>query len=131
MESLGPRIRRLRTEQGLSLSELARLSGVSKGYLSQVERSPQARPSAATLFAVARALGTSVSDLFEGSDAVGGGESGSDLPPGLAEFAAEVDLPPVDVEMLAAIRYRGAAPRNKEDWRFIYESIRRSVRGDH
>ena len=130
MEPLGARIRRLRTEQGLSLSELARLSGVSKGYLSQVERSPQARPSAATLFAVARALGTSVSDLFDGSDALEGEGSGSDLPPGLAEFAAEVDLPPADIEMLAAIRYRGSAPRNKEDWRFIYESIRRSVRGD-
>ena len=130
MESLGTRIRRLRNAQGLSLSELSRLSGVSKGYLSQVERAPEARPSAATLFAVARALGTPVADLFDGSDAVDGDESGSELPPGLAEFAAEAALPPVDIEMLAAIRYRGTAPSDKEDWRFIYESIRRSVRGD-
>lgn len=130
MESLGARIRRLRTEQGLSLSQLARLSGVSKGYLSQVERSPHARPSAATFFAVARALGTSVADLFEGTSDAAEVEALGELPPGLAEFASEAKLPPADLDMLSRIRYRGSAPQDKEDWRFIYESIRRSVRGD-
>ncbi len=130
MESLGARIRRLRADQGLSLSELARLSNVSKGYLSQVERSPQARPSAATLFAVARVLSVSVADLFEGTDSDESADTGAELPPGLAEFAEEAGLPPADLEMLSHIHYRGMVPRNKEDWRFIYESIRRSVRVD-
>ena len=128
MESLGARIRRLRGEQGLSLSELARLSGVSKGYLSQVERSPDARPSAATIFAVARALGTSVADLFDGTSDVAEMDADSELPSGLAELAEEAGLPPADLKMLSRIRYRGTAPRTKDDWRFVYESIRRSVR---
>ena len=46
LDPLGQRVRALRLGQKLSLSEVARLSGVSKGYLSQVERSPTARPSA-------------------------------------------------------------------------------------
>ncbi len=127
-QSLGERIRALRHQQQLSLSQLARLSGVSKGYLSQVERSASARPSAATLFAVARALGTSIAELLE-ADASVSLPDPIDVPDSLREFGDEVGLPPVDIEMLAGIRYRGASPRSKEDWRFLYESIRRSIRG--
>ena len=29
--------------------------------------------------------------------------------------------------MLAGIRYRGLQPGTKDDWRYLYESIRRSV----
>lgn len=128
MEPVGVRIRRLRDEQGLSLSELARLSGVSKGYLSQIERAPEARPSASTLFALARTLGTSVAALLGSADADGVEEAADlDLPDSLRAFAEEEGLPPADIRMLAGIRYRGESPRTKEDWRFLYESIRRSV----
>lgn len=127
LEPLGQRVRALRQGQKLSLSEVARLSGVSKGYLSQVERSPTARPSAATLFAIARALGTTVAELFEGKDPEGRRAAAIEISDSLREFCEEAELPPVDIEMLAGIRYRGASPRTKEDWRFLYESIRRSV----
>ncbi len=127
LEPLGQRVRALRLGQKLSLSDVARLSGVSKGYLSQVERSPTARPSAATLFAIARALGTTVTELFEGQEAESRHAAAADISNSLREFVEEAELPPVDIEMLAGIRYRGASPRTKEDWRFLYESIRRSV----
>ena len=121
-------MKQLRGEQGLSLSELARLSGVSKGYLSQVERLNETRPSASTLFALAKALGTSVAALLgerEGDDAEG---QQTDIPDSLRQFAEEARLPPAEVRMLAAIRYRGSAPSGKDDWRYLYESIRRSVK---
>ena len=121
---LGERIRTLRLEQDLSISELSRLAGVSKGYLSQVERSPAARPSAATLYAVARALGASVDDLFKVIDPE---EEETGVSESLREFARQDALPPFDVEMLAGIRYRGMSPRTVEDWRYLYQSIRRSV----
>ena len=128
-ETLGQRVRALRKKQKLSLNDLARLSGVSKGYLSQVERSLTVRPSALTIFSIAEALGTTVGELFDGRPEGGIDPSaGLDLPDGLREFAQEAELPPTDVNMLAAIRYRGAQPRDKEDWRFLYESIRRSIR---
>ena len=129
-ETLGQRVRALRQKQKLSLNDLARLSGVSKGYLSQVERSLTVRPSAFTIFSIAEALGTTVGELFEGRRE-GAVEAASDfeVPETLREFAEEADLPPTDVNMLAAIRFRGAQPREKEDWRYLYESIRRSIRG--
>lgn len=128
--TLGQRVRALRRKQKLSLNDLARLSGVSKGYLSQVERSLTVRPSAFTIFSIAEALGTTVGELFDGQpEGNVDVTSGVDLPDALREFAQEADLPPTDVSMLAAIRYRGAQPRDKEDWRFLYESIRRSIRG--
>ena len=124
---LGDRIRALRQRQKLSLSELSRLSGVSKGYLSQVERSIANRPSAATVFSVADALGVPVAELYEGAEPAETMLDDAEIPDSLRQFVEEASLPPVDVEMLAAIRYRGAQPRTREDWRFLYESIRRSV----
>lgn len=127
-EALGERIRALRRRQKLSLSELARLADISKGYLSQIERSRATRPSAITIFSIAEALGVSMAELFEGEEPPHRSISAfPDLPRGLRAFAEEADLPPVDVEMLAAIEYRGLQPNDKEDWRFLYESIRRSV----
>lgn len=127
MESPGERIRQIRGEQGLSLSELSRLSGVSKGYLSQIERLPDTRPSATTLFALARALGTSIGALLEDGEVDAEQEDVQRVPASLREFAEDAALPPADVQMLASIHYRGEAPQTKEDWRFLYESIRRSV----
>ena len=129
VQTLGARIRARRHAQQLSLSELARLSGVSKGYLSQIERSASSRPSAATLYAVARALGTTIAELIQNDSTIPLPEPPV-IPESLREFGEEAELPPTDIEMLAGIRYRGASPRTKEDWRFLYESIRRSVRGN-
>ena len=120
-------MKQLREEQGLSLSELARLSSVSKGYLSQVERRSGTRPSASTLFALARALGTSVAALLGEREGDDGEEQEADIPDSLRQFAKEQQLPPAEVRMLAAIQYRGSAPSGKDDWRYLYESIRRSV----
>ncbi|MEK8130824.1 helix-turn-helix domain-containing protein [Paenibacillus filicis] len=42
---IGKRIRQLRIEKGLSLSELAESAGVAKSYLSRIERDIQHNPS--------------------------------------------------------------------------------------
>lgn len=54
--------RRLRSERGLSLEALARISDVSKTRLSQIERG-EANPSMATLWQIANALGVVFSEL--------------------------------------------------------------------
>jgi transcriptional regulator with XRE-family HTH domain len=122
--SIGDEIKKRRVEQGLSLTELARLADVSKGYVSEIESNAAARPSATTLFKIASALGTSVGELL-GSKASGRDEeSALEIPDSLREFAKNEGLPDAEVRMLARIRYRGRAPRTAEDWRYIYESIR-------
>ena len=56
-------LRQWRKQQGWSLTELSGLTGLSRSYLSRVERG-QRSPSAATKVLVARKLGAPVGDLF-------------------------------------------------------------------
>jgi XRE family transcriptional regulator, master regulator for biofilm formation len=62
---LGERIKRLRIEKGLSLIDLARIAGVSKSYLSQIERGKQNNPSLQFLQKIAIPLETSLEYLLE------------------------------------------------------------------
>ncbi len=126
--SIGQQIKRRREEQGLSLTDLARLSRVSKGYLSEIEANPSTRPSAVTLFKVASALGTSVAELL-GTDGPKTPSSDLEIPEPLRRFAKKARLPDADVRMLAGIRYRGKSPKTEDDWRYIYESIRLRTEG--
>lgn len=65
---VGGVIRRLRSEKNMSLQELSRLSGVSSGMLSQIERD-LANPSLKVLTKIQQALGTTAGALFpQGSD---------------------------------------------------------------
>lgn len=119
----GERIKRRREEKGIPAAELARRAEISKGYLSELERGQTTRPSGAVLFRIAKALGTTVADLL--------GEeiqpANSAAPAGLLAFAQKAGLPDEDVQMLAQIRFRGEQPDTEDDWRFLYESIRRSL----
>jgi transcriptional regulator with XRE-family HTH domain len=119
----GERIKQRREEKGILAVELARQAKISKGYLSELERGHAARPSGKVLFEIANVLGTTVADLL--------GEeirpTSSTAPAELLAFAATANLPEEDVRMLANIRFRGEQPRTEDDWRFLYESIRRSI----
>ena len=126
---LRERIQTRMDEKGWKLADLARESGVAKGYLWEILSSEkEKRPSAQTLYTIAEALGTTVADLLGRSTelkSVGSGE----MPETLREFASEANLPDEDIRVLAAIHFRKEQPKGKEDWRFLWESIRRSVRG--
>lgn len=61
--NIGPRLREQRRRLNLTLEEVARLTGLTKGYISEVERN-QASPSVASLLAICDALAITVGDLF-------------------------------------------------------------------
>jgi transcriptional regulator with XRE-family HTH domain len=63
--TLGPTLRRVRRNRGLTLVRLADLAGLSHPFLSQLERG-LARPSMASLERIAGALGTSAVELLAG-----------------------------------------------------------------
>lgn len=69
--NLGRRLKDLRAERGMSARALAQASGVSGGFLSQVENG-KVMPSVGTLIRIATALGTRVGDLFDQVDQGGG-----------------------------------------------------------
>ncbi|MGW1144721.1 helix-turn-helix domain-containing protein [Streptomyces sp. NPDC002454] len=60
---LGSRLRKVRTQRGLSLRELGRLAGCSASLISQVERG-QTAPSAGVIYGIANALDISLDYLF-------------------------------------------------------------------
>ena len=122
-ESIGDRIRRYRSEAGLSLSQLATSAGVSKGYLWSLENEPDKRPSGETLYAIAEALGVTMSTLLGRRLLT---RQPTDIPASLREFAKEKALPERDVRMLAGIEFRGVRPQTRERWEHIYNAIRMS-----
>ena len=122
-ETFGDRIRKYRDDAGLSLNQLASSAGVSKGYLWSLENEPDKRPSAETLYAIAEALGVTMSSLLGRRLLT---KQPTDIPDSLREFAEEKGLPETDVQMLVGIEFRGVRPQTRERWEHIYNAIRMS-----
>jgi transcriptional regulator with XRE-family HTH domain len=127
-QTVGQRIKHRREELGLSLSQLAEKAGVAKSYLWELENdaAKAPRPSGETLFKLAEALGTTVADLL-GRPVHR--KNASRIPETLRAFAQQENLTEGDLRMLAVIEYRGERPDTVEDWRYIYESIKRTILG--
>ena len=66
--ALARRLKELRLKNGLTLDELSRRSGVSKGMLVEIEKG-SANPSIAILCKTAAVLGVSVADVVNVSEA--------------------------------------------------------------
>ena len=125
--TLGERLRHLRTEQSRTLTDVATRAGISKAYLSQLERSSNKQPSYEVVVRLATALGVTVEELT-GRPAIWDPSANEHFPATLQAFAEQSRLPRGDVEMLAHIHYRGRQPDDVEDWAHIYETIRRTIR---
>lgn len=64
---IGKRVRTQRKSRGYSITKLARLAGVSKSYLSYIERDLQQNPSLQILSKIAITLDTTIEDLLDES----------------------------------------------------------------
>lgn len=62
-DGVGPRVRRFRRARGMSLDQAAGLAGISKSYLSRLERGQRSVDSRELLFRITRALDVSIADL--------------------------------------------------------------------
>ena len=60
---VGHRLQKVRSQKGISLSELSRLSGLTRSFLSQVEKG-KVSPSVASLGRIASSLGITLGALF-------------------------------------------------------------------
>lgn len=61
---IGEKIKQLRNEKNLSISELADRAGVAKSYLSSIERNIQSNPSIQFMEKISQVLGVSVNELL-------------------------------------------------------------------
>ena len=67
-EFVGRRVKKLRTDRGWSLEELATASGVSRSMLSEIERE-KANPTLTVTFRIARAYGMTLQELIGSAEA--------------------------------------------------------------
>ena len=117
--TVGRRIKEYREGQRIGLTELARLTDVSRSYLYQIE-SGESSPTARILKSIARALGVTVSDLLDE-------EYPLEIPESLEKFAEEDNIEPGYVRMLAQIHHRGRQPNTPEEWRLLWRLIRATI----
>ena len=62
---IGENIKKLRKEKGITLSNLAKQSGVSKSYLSNLERGLKKNPSIQIVESVAGVLNIDINELLD------------------------------------------------------------------
>ncbi|WP_026576000.1 helix-turn-helix domain-containing protein [Bacillus sp. UNC438CL73TsuS30] len=63
----GTKLKILREEKGLSISQLSELSGISKSYLSLIERDIQRNPSIEILDKIAKTLNVDIDQFIKGN----------------------------------------------------------------
>lgn len=106
--------RELRASSGMSLVALARLTGVSVGVLSDLERG-KGRAEAGVLSRLAEVYGVPVEALAEGCP----------VPAGLQEFLARpgVSIPERHVLRLCRLEFRGGQTLSADDWARLSEQL--------
>ena len=119
----GERVRERRKQDGLSQSELAEKAGISRTYLSEIERGVATNLSWRVVESLTTELGLSVTPELDAEQRL------VNLPPGLAEFAASrEDISEQDTVMLASLKFRGKQPTTPETWALVYNAIEVATR---
>ncbi len=124
---LGRRVRERRVAQGMKLSALARKAGIATSYLSEMETTEGASPSAIVLYRIAVALETTVPRLLGLPEHAAETPDSRALPKTLQRTRALYRLSDDEVALLSTITYRGKRPQSEEDWFFLLAAIRRAV----
>src|SRR5512135_2538244 len=102
---LGHQVLAKRKKRGLSQSELGNLVGISRNYVSQIERGVAHSISMKVVNQLAVALGVSAGELT-------GERSQITIPPSLREFGIENNLSYEVIDKLAHIPKRGKEPKS-------------------
>jgi transcriptional regulator with XRE-family HTH domain len=98
---IGPRVRAVRTERGLSQEALARQADVSLNVITRLERGVITDPHYSTISAIAEALGTTVTALLEEPE-LAGKASARRGPGSLERMAWRVARTLLDANLVAA-----------------------------
>ncbi|MFS0783745.1 helix-turn-helix domain-containing protein [Bacillus sp. 1P06AnD] len=109
---IGERIKKCRKKRHLTLNQLADQTGISKSYLSNIERGLQQNPSLNVLSKIAASLDVKVEDLL------GTKPAKIDLEPGWVELLQEVQEQGITLEefsfILGFIKYRKSIADEKK-----------------
>ncbi len=118
---IGERIRKLREAAEQSQTELAEKAGISRTYLSLIERGEARNISFSILRQLALALGSSPAAL------TGETEGEVVLSPSLRQFALEEGLDLEQVIGLSRLALRGKEPQSVDEWRRLHLAIEKAL----
>lgn len=130
MPSVGERIREIRDEQGITQDQLAQRSGLSKGFLSDVENSKR-NIGSQNLLQIANVLGASVDYLLQGEARMSLDREPIVIPPELGRaaeelglsYASTVELLEAQQSVIARRSSQGVRRLRVEDWKRLHEAI--------
>ncbi|SFR12345.1 helix-turn-helix domain-containing protein [Desulfoscipio geothermicus] len=95
--NVGSKITKLRTEQGISLTKLAKISGIAQSSLSYIE-SGKAQPTVETVHKICTALGITLAEFFTET------HEQEPLPPEVRRIVDKVKkLPPEKLKILEPV----------------------------
>ena len=104
---------------GISQGELAERAGISRNYVSLIERGEVSNLSINVLNHLATALGITPAELTGEAQ-----ELHTLIPPALRDFALQAGLSFETVDRLARIPRRGAEPKTPDEWAALFEAVR-------
>jgi len=113
---LGRQVLQKRKEKGLSQTELGKIVGISRNYVSQIERGEAHGISMRILNQLGVALGASIAELS-------GEASQVTIPTALREFGIDNNLSYEVIDKLARIPKRGKEPKSVREWQELYTAI--------
>ncbi len=130
MAKVGDRIREIRERLGLTQEELAARSGVSKGFLSDVEND-KSSPGSDYLLRIANALGASVDYLLKGEETERPMTAPVVIPQELSKVAEELGLSYAQTMQVLAAHNAIVAKRSErgmkrftiQDWRDLSQAL--------
>ncbi len=130
MATPGDRIREIREDQRMTQDKLASRSGLSKGFLSDVENNKR-NISSHNLLKIANVLGASVDYLLRGDSGEAVAAQPVVIPPDLSQAAEELDLTYAQtLDLLEAHRSVIARRSNKglrkfsvDDWKRLHKAV--------
>ena len=132
MPSVGDRIRQIREHKRLTQDRLAEITGISKGFLSDVENDKR-NVSSEYLLRIANALGASVDYLLTGESAnTRQTRKEVVIPPELSEaahqlkltYAETIELLNAHESVVARRSVNEVKPFTIEDWKNLYQALK-------
>ena len=125
-KELGRQVFNRRKEKHWSQEELGELVGISRNYVSLIERGEANNISMKVIHQLAVAFGVTAAQL------IGEGDSQSMLmiPPELREFGLDNNLSYEAIDKLARIPRRGKEPKSVKEWQELYSAISQFIEGE-
>jgi transcriptional regulator with XRE-family HTH domain len=123
-KELGRQVLTKRKEKELSQEDLGNLAGISRNYVSLIERGEAHNISMKVINQLAVALGASPAELT-------GETSWVMIPPTLREYGIQNNMPYEVIDTLANIPRRGKEPKSIKEWQDLYNAIAPFLGGDN